>query len=93
MPPREILQADFGAGEIFKLKLGSSERLFISCQALLKEICDEKRFTKKVSGALNQIRNAVEDGLFTAHFGEHNWDIVHRTLVPAFGPIIHPRNV
>lgn len=86
MPPRKILQADFGAGEIFKLKLGSSERLFISCQALLNEICDEKRFTKKVSGALSQIRNAVEDGLFTAHFGEHNWDIAHRTLVPALDP-------
>jgi cytochrome P450 / NADPH-cytochrome P450 reductase len=50
----------------------------------LNEICDEKRFTKKVSGRLNQIRNAVEDGLFTAHFGEHNWDVAHRT---AFGPL------
>lgn len=53
----------------------------------MNEICDEKRFTKKVSGALNEIRNAVEDGLFTAHFGEHNWEIAHRTLVPAFGPL------
>jgi len=81
-----MLQAYFGTGEIFKLRLGG-DRLFISSQALLNELCDEKRFTKKVAGALNQIRNAVEDGLFTAHFGEHNWDIAHRTLVPAFGPL------
>lgn len=81
------LKADSSPGEIFKLRLGGGDRLFISSQALLNEICDEKRFTKKVSGALNEMRNAIEDGLFTAHFGEHNWEIAHRTLVPAFGPL------
>jgi cytochrome P450 / NADPH-cytochrome P450 reductase len=49
----KMLQANFGTGEIFKLRLGGGERLFISSQALLNEICDEKRFTKKVSGGLN----------------------------------------
>jgi cytochrome P450/NADPH-cytochrome P450 reductase len=50
-------------------------------------VCDEKRFTKKVGAALIQIRNGVEDGLFTAFPGEHNWDVAHRVLVPAFGPL------
>lgn len=54
---------------------------------LLNELCDEKRFIKVVSGALDQIRNGVHDGLFTAYHGEHNWEVAHRTLVPAFGPI------
>lgn len=53
----------------------------------MNEICDEKRFTKLVSGPLEQVRNSVGDGLFTAHFGEHNWEVAHRALMPAFGTI------
>ena len=40
-----------------------------------------------MAGALAQIRNGVEDGLFTAYHGEHNWEVAHRTLMPAFGPL------
>ncbi len=48
----------------------------------MNEVSDEKRFSKKVSGPLEQIRNGVKDGLFTAHAGEHNWEIAHRVLMP-----------
>ena len=48
----------------------------------MNEVCDEKRFAKNVSGALEQIRNGVADGLFTAYSGEHNWEIAHRVLMP-----------
>ncbi|KAK2627065.1 hypothetical protein QTJ16_003031 [Diplocarpon rosae] len=81
-------------GPIFKLTLGGEERLFVSTHELMNELCDEKRFSKMVSGALEQIRNGVRDGLFTAHTGEHNWAIAHRVLMPgtraemAFGPIV-----
>ncbi|KAK2880177.1 hypothetical protein FQN49_000496 [Arthroderma sp. PD_2] len=74
-------------GDIFKLTLGGNEKIFITTQALMDEVCNEKRFTKLVSGSLAQIRNGVQDGLFTAHTGEHNWEIAHRVLMPAFGPI------
>ncbi|KAL3421663.1 bifunctional P-450/NADPH-P450 reductase [Phlyctema vagabunda] len=74
-------------GPIYKLTLGGEEKIFISNHALLNEACDEKRFSKIVAGALNQIRNGVEDGLFTAHPGEHNWEVAHRVLMPAFGPL------
>jgi cytochrome P450 / NADPH-cytochrome P450 reductase len=40
-----------------------------------------------VAGPLKEIRNAVEDGLFTAFPGEHNWEVAHRVLMPAFGPL------
>ncbi|KAK6581220.1 hypothetical protein PZA11_005911 [Diplocarpon coronariae] len=69
-------------GPIFKLTLGGSERLFVSTHELMNELCDEKRFSKMVSGALEQIRNGVSDGLFTAHTGEHNWAVAHRVLMP-----------
>lgn len=74
-------------GEIYKLNLAGVDKLFISSVSLLNEVCDEKRFTKAVSGALEEIRNGVEDGLFTAYPGEHNWEVAHRTLMPAFGPL------
>jgi cytochrome P450/NADPH-cytochrome P450 reductase len=74
-------------GEIFKLQLGGNTRIFVSSQALVNEICNEKRFTKVVAGSLNEIRHAARDGLFTAHPGEHNWGVAHRILMPAFGPL------
>ncbi|EGE03825.1 hypothetical protein TEQG_02858 [Trichophyton equinum CBS 127.97] len=74
-------------GPIFKLTLGGEEKIFITTQSLMDEVCNEKRFSKLVAGSLAQIRNGVQDGLFTAHPGEHNWEIAHRVLMPAFGPL------
>ena len=54
---------------------------------LFNELCDEKRFTKLISGSLTELRPALHDGLFTAHMGEHAWEVAHRTLVPSFGPL------
>ena len=54
---------------------------------MLNEVCNERRFTKVVAGALIEIRHATHDGLFTAHPGEHNWGVAHRILMPAFGPL------
>lgn len=74
-------------GPIFKLSMFGRERFFACSVGLVDELCDEKRFCKSVSGALEQVRNGIGDGLFTAHQGNHNWGVAHRTLVPAFGPI------
>ncbi|KAH8426866.1 bifunctional cytochrome P450/NADPH--P450 reductase [Aspergillus melleus] len=75
-------------GPIFRLSIVGKTRVFISTHELVDEICNEERFTKKVVAGLQEIRNGVEDGLFTAHYpGEENWEIAHRVLVPAFGPL------
>ncbi|KPM34016.1 Bifunctional P-450:NADPH-P450 reductase [Neonectria ditissima] len=74
-------------GPIYKLNLVGSEKLFISSRELMDEVSDEKRFTKLVSGPLFQLRNAVGDSLFTAHSNEPNWDVAHRVLMPAMGPL------
>lgn len=60
--------------------------LFVSTQKLVNEACDEKRFAKAVGAVLQEVRNGVHDGLFTAHAEEPNWGIAHRVLMPAFGP-------
>ncbi|KAL4897777.1 cytochrome P450 [Aspergillus ambiguus] len=39
--------------------------------------------------SLKEVRNCVNDGLFTANYpGEENWEIAHRVLIPAFGPLM-----
>ncbi|KAK4235289.1 cytochrome P450 [Achaetomium macrosporum] len=73
-------------GEIYRLSLPAGEIIVVSSQRLVHELCDEKRFRKPVMGALNQVRNGIHDGLFTAREGEANWGIAHRVLMPAFGP-------
>lgn len=62
-------------------------RYFVSSVELVDELCDEKRFCKSVSGPLEELRAGIGAGLFTAYHGEHAWEVAHRTLVPAFGPI------
>ncbi|PIG86205.1 NADPH--cytochrome P450 reductase [Aspergillus arachidicola] len=76
-------------GPIFRLNLAGASRVFISTHELVDEVCDEERFTKVVTAGLREIRNGVQDGLFTADYpGEDNWAIAHRVLVPAFGPLM-----
>ncbi|KAH2128944.1 hypothetical protein KXW66_008789 [Aspergillus fumigatus] len=88
VPLRSInLMAD-QYGPIYRLTTFGWSRVFVSTHELVDEVCDEERFTKVVTAGLNQIRNGVHDGLFTANFpGEENWAIAHRVLVPAFGPL------
>lgn len=54
---------------------------------LFDELCNEKRFIKQPAGGLGELRHGLGDGLFTARFGEHNWEVAHRVLVPVFGPL------
>ncbi|GMF67570.1 unnamed protein product [Aspergillus oryzae] len=59
----------------------------ISSHELAAEVFDEERFTKKIMAGLSELRHGIHDGLFTAHMGEENWEIAHRVLMPAFGPL------
>ena len=74
-------------GEIFKLSVFGNDRYFLCSERLVNEACDETRFVKSINTNLEQVRNGVGDGLFTAYHMEHNWELAHRILVPAFGPI------
>lgn len=74
-------------GEIYQFSLVGQRRVVVSSVALMNEISNESRFAKLVAAGLNEVRNGTHDGLFTAHNGEHNWEVAHRVLVPAFGPL------
>ena len=59
----------------------------MSSYELYNELCDEKRFGKAVAGGLMELRHAIHSGLFSADTGEPAWEIAHRVLTPAFGPL------
>ncbi|KJX94412.1 hypothetical protein TI39_contig4197g00006 [Zymoseptoria brevis] len=73
-------------GPIFKIRV-PKERLWATNYAVASELFDEKRFQKAVTGPLEQVRNLTGDGLFTAYQGEPAWQLAHRLLMPAFGPL------
>ncbi|KAF7316593.1 Fatty acid hydroxylase [Mycena chlorophos] len=74
-------------GEIFQLNMLGQQMVFVATRDLVNEVSDEKRFQKRVTGGLAQVRNLVGDGLFTAQPEEPNWGIAHRLLMPAFGTL------
>jgi cytochrome P450/NADPH-cytochrome P450 reductase len=77
----------FPTGEIYKVKILSNESYIVNSVDLAEELCDERRFGKKIDEVLQEARHAAGDGLFTAHSHEPAWAAAHRTLMPAFGPI------
>ncbi|EIT73160.1 cytochrome P450 [Aspergillus oryzae 100-8] len=74
-------------GPIYRLTTFGFSRCMISSHELAAEVFDEERFTKKIMAGLSELRHGIHDGLFTAHMGEENWEIAHRVLMPAFGPL------
>jgi cytochrome P450/NADPH-cytochrome P450 reductase len=73
-------------GPIYKLDLPTGTLVVVSSQALVDELCDERRFEKALHPPLLETRDLVADALFTAETSEENWGIAHRILMPAFGP-------
>ncbi|KAK7432595.1 hypothetical protein QQZ08_000802 [Neonectria magnoliae] len=74
-------------GHIYRVYLGSNSLIMASSNALINELCDEKRFHKTLKTVLAVVREGVHDGLFTAYDDGPNWSKAHRILTPAFGPL------
>ncbi|HYX35535.1 MAG TPA: cytochrome P450 [Oligoflexus sp.] len=71
-------------GPLFELHLPGNRVLVATDYALAEELCDEKRFGKRVGGPLKHVRRFTGDGLFTAMNDEANWAKAHQILMPAF---------
>lgn len=69
-------------GPIFKINVLGHQIVFVGNVALLEEICDETRFQKCVTGPVVEIRDLVNDSLFTAYRKEKSWGIAHRIMAP-----------
>ena len=73
-----------GEGMLYRVKLPGRSPIVVSGFSLVDEICADKRFDKRVTGAVEKLRAAAGDGLFTAHTQEPNWRKAHNILLSAF---------
>ncbi|KAK8059172.1 Bifunctional P-450:NADPH-P450 reductase [Apiospora saccharicola] len=75
-------------GPIFKLSFPGLDMVVMSGWDLVHEVCDDSRFKKSIKGEVEELRAAVNDGLFTSTGEEEeNWGVAHRVLMTAFGPL------
>jgi unspecific monooxygenase len=73
-----------GLGPLVEMQVFGQKFTFVTGAALAAELCDESRFHKGLSPALEALRDFAGDGLFTAHDDEINWKLAHDLLLPAF---------
>ena len=83
-PVQSLIRLARQYGPIFRLKLPGRSPIFVSGFPLVDEICSDKRFDKRVTGAVAKLRPLGGDGLFTARTQEPNWQKAHSILVSAF---------
>ena len=57
-------------GPIFKLRMGSRYEIVISDYEKIDSVCNDERYEKTTVGNLNELRNLLGDGLFTARSDE-----------------------
>ncbi|CAF4343813.1 unnamed protein product, partial [Adineta steineri] len=53
-------------GAIFRINILGQSIIVVSSQELVNFVCDENKFDKKVSIALQELRALIGDGLFSA---------------------------
>lgn len=57
-------------GPIIRLNILGRKLVFVGCQDVVNELCNEKDFGKWLPPALVEVRSATKDGLFTAYEDE-----------------------
>ncbi|WP_071606310.1 cytochrome P450 [Luteipulveratus halotolerans] len=83
-PFQNLMAAADDLGPVFEIRLGRQKMVFVQDTELARELCDEKRFEKKLPPGLAALRETAGDGLFTAYSDEPSWSLAHDLLKPAF---------
>ena len=71
-------------GPLFYSDHNGFRKLYACSADLVDELCDESRFAKNLTPTLARVRPLAGDGLFTAFYGEPNWQKAHDVLLPGF---------
>lgn len=71
-------------GPLFYSDHNGFRKLYACSAELVDELCDESRFAKNLTRTLARVRPLAGDGLFTAFYGEPNWQKAHDVLLPGF---------
>lgn len=74
-------------GEIFQINFVTRRAVIVNTHELAVPVLDDAYFEKTIVGALEGLRPAIKDGLFSAYPGEPNWGKAHRLLMAVFGPL------
>lgn len=77
-------------GPIIRLNLFGKELTAVANVSLVEEVCDETRFWKAQSENAADLKKNQEtpNGIFVAPSEEDwDWQMAHRILMPAFGPL------
>ncbi|KAI1211604.1 cytochrome P450 [Annulohypoxylon truncatum] len=73
-------------GQIYKLYLGGTVRIFINSHELVDDVCSRKEFGKHIMGSIAALSKVLPDGLFTVDTAQETWGQGRRILNPAFTP-------
>lgn len=71
-------------GPIFDMQVFRQHLTVVADTDLYADLCDDKRFGKRIGFSSAYAREAVGDALFSAHTTEPNWSVAHNILQPAF---------
>lgn len=85
-PARPVLHMAEQAAElgpIFDVQVFREHLTVVSGVDLYMDLCDDKRFGKKIAFGTTYTREIVGDALFSAHTTEPNWAVAHNILQPA----------
>lgn len=74
-------------GPIYQITILGETLIMVSSQKMVHALCNDDKFHKHIDPTLLSMRGYAGDGLLTALKGEKSWDVAHRILVTAFGPI------
>lgn len=83
-PLQGIMRRGADLGPIFSVRAFRQQFVITAGASLAAELCDEQRFEKALSPALERLRELGGAGLFTAHNHEPEWRLAHDLLRPAF---------
>jgi cytochrome P450/NADPH-cytochrome P450 reductase len=83
-PVQSIVRIAEEMGPIFRLELPGRKLILIWGYELVAEACDESRFEKHISKALQYVTPIGGDGLFTSETSNPNWQKAHNILLPSF---------
>ncbi|WP_265444421.1 cytochrome P450 [Flexivirga meconopsidis] len=83
-PVQHAMEVSADLGPIFEVRIFDQKLVFVRDAELAAELCDERRFEKKLAPGVRALRSIAGDGLFTAYSDEPNWRLAHDLLRPAF---------
>jgi cytochrome P450/NADPH-cytochrome P450 reductase len=86
-PVQSLARLGHELGPIYRFATPLETWLVLNSHELVADACDENRFDKAIHRSLQEVRDFLHDGLFTAYTEEPNWGKAHRILMPAFSPM------